>query len=108
MPDRTMYVGDSYPPMRFQLTSGQRLINLTSATSIAVTFKCPSATVTGPATPLWPAVIDTDGMHRWNLEYSFGPTDTSTVGTYNIFVSVTWPQGLQTFATKDRLIVIQE
>jgi hypothetical protein len=105
MANRKVYVGDSYPPLRLQLQQGQQILDLRPAESIVITFEGKSSTWTGSGSALWPFQADPNGMNRWNMSYIFDPSDTATADTYSLFVTVTWPDGVQTFSTADELIV---
>jgi hypothetical protein len=123
MQTRTMFVGDTYPPQRFWLTSANQTLDLRPATQIIVTFDSGSHQFGGAATPIWPPTDDAGesavdavvtltasgevlGPPQWNLQYTFADGDTSTPGEYDAYAVVAWPQGQQTFAQMASLTIL--
>lgn len=108
MANRTMYIGDTYPPLRFQLSQGQQVLDLRPAVSISLTAEgqSPSNNFNGTCTPLWPFQANPNGLALYNLEYPFVGGETANADTFSLFVTVTWSGGIQTFSTKDKLIVV--
>jgi hypothetical protein len=96
---RTMKNGDTWPPLRGEASDETGApVNLTGAVSRTVFAVCPTHTITGPATALWPAVPDADGEHLWNWEYDFVVGDTVVSDTYKTRLVVEWASGeTQTF-----------
>jgi hypothetical protein len=121
MANRTLYVGDTFPPLRFSLTAGSRTLDLTQATSIVVHAQGADRSFSGNGTPLSPFQTDPSnvittssnglnmGATQYNLLYTFAPGDTATPEVFdNIFVIVQWAgnEGQQTFVTTDTLTVL--
>lgn len=108
MANRIMYIGDTYPPLRFQLAQGQQVLDLRPATSIVLHAEGNTSSFgsAGTCTALWPFQPDPNGMSRYNLQYAFADGDTNTVDVYKLFVVVTWDDGTQTFSTTDTLSLV--
>jgi hypothetical protein len=102
-----MYVGDSYPDARFQVSDETGVLNLSSAESILVEFIGKAYQFSGDGSAVWPATADPDGLHFWNLTYEFASGDTANADVYQPFIVVTWSsEEIETFATGDRLTVL--
>jgi hypothetical protein len=122
MADRTLYVGDTYPPLRLSLVGGSTPLDLRPATSITIHFEGTDRTFSVAATPLYPFQVDeTDSdlvttsigstltmneSAQWNLAYDFASADTASPDVFAIYVVVEWPDGQQTFKTSDTLTVL--
>lgn len=96
---RTMKNGNTWPPLRGEASdeTGQP-VDLSTAVSLTVYCVGATHTITGPATALWPAVLDADGQHKWNWQYDFVAGDTLVSGEYKVRLDVEWAPGeIQTF-----------
>jgi hypothetical protein len=96
MADRTMKVGDTWPPLKGAATDENGLVDLTVATSLQVIIKSPTHEITGVPTVLNPPVQDAEG--EWNWQYVWAAGDTANAGDYEVELKVTWQAGqLETF-----------
>lgn len=100
--NRVMYVGDTFPAALFQISDETGVLNLSSASSVQIIWVGDAFTFDGAGAPIWPAETDPDGVHEWNLSYSFAAGDTAHPDTYVPFIAVTWTTGnIQTFPATD-------
>lgn len=106
MASRTMYVGDTYPDAKFQVSDESGVLDLSTAAAIEIHFIGTNYEFSGAGAAIHPPDTTTDPPLSLNLGYTFASSDTSEVDTYQPFVVVTWTTGkIETFATGDELIV---
>lgn len=107
MASRTIYAGDSFPPILLQVSDETGVLDMSGATSLSVKFDGKTHQFTQTGVAIQPPTVDPDGIHTWNLQCNITTANTSQPDAYNIFVVVTWSAGeIETFATGDVLTVL--
>lgn len=106
---RTIFTGDLYPNVRGQASDSTGVLDLSTATSLQFRAKSGATLVSGAAVADTPPIADADGVHHWNWHYVLVGTDTTTVGTYDVELFVTWPSAKpQTFGGETIIVAARK
>lgn len=112
MADRTMFQGDTWPPLRGEAKDETGVLDLTAAASLLARIRAPNPSggfflISGAAVPDTPPIADEDGVHFWNWHYVWQTGDTAQIAAdYNVELVVTWAVGeIQTYSGPTLAIV---
>ena len=107
MASREIYTGDTYPPIKLQVSDETGLLDLTTASGLQAIFDGARFSFSGTATAIDPPEVDPDGIHTWNCQFVPTAVNTSQADVYNIFIKVMWSAlNIETFATGDTLTIL--
>jgi hypothetical protein len=88
-----MFAGDTYPAMRGEASDETGVLDLSTAVALEFMADSSAGTIHGTATAIHPPIADADGVHQWNWQYAWAAGDTANVGTYEVYLKVTWSSG---------------
>lgn len=99
--ERTLHVGDTYPPLRGLASDEAGPVDLSTADALQVRIKSGATLITGTPIAVQPPASDADGR-EYNWEYDWALGDTANPGDYVVQLKVTWdaaavPPQIETF-----------